>query len=213
VTFRFFDQSFRRGLKILFSSLPNNRSPFFCRFSTFPGPFDFISWDHVILDELHSLLRVTDKLLELLIEELQQIGTSEKLTDAFSSLGIQFHYYLDKQGTLSWTSLSGVGKRKMLCGPAYPSLLCFPKIPRAAYEFKPSGAHFTSFMKFTLLSTIVFKARPILPPSTPKRRRLGPLNSLHLLPLTPINPTTDVEYILIHPLPHTFMALSFIYHK
>ena len=55
------------------------------------------------------------------------VGTAEKLPDAFSSLGIQFHYYLDKQGTLSWTSLSGVGKKKMLS--ALPIASLFPNDP------------------------------------------------------------------------------------
>jgi len=105
--------------------------------------FGFIKWENIILDELHSMLRVTDKLLELLIEELQQIGTllvvslscadadfpgtHELLPAAFSSIGVLFNFYVSKDGILSWTSLSGVSKKKML--EKLPVASFFPEDP------------------------------------------------------------------------------------
>jgi len=89
--------------------------------------FGFLSWDHIIVDELHSLLRITDKLLELLIADLQRSGTFEQLPAAFSQLGIQFSFYVSKEGVLSWTSLTGVHKKRMLA--QLPVASFFPDDP------------------------------------------------------------------------------------
>lgn len=39
-----------------------------------PPLLHFLRWQNIVIDELHSLLRISDKLMELLIEELQHDG-------------------------------------------------------------------------------------------------------------------------------------------
>jgi len=149
--------------------------------------------------------------LELLIEELQQIGTSEKLPDAFSSLGIQFHYYLDKQGTLSWTSLSGVGKRKMLCGLAIASL--FPEDPSRGLRVQALWRSFYELYEIYSSIDYSFQGKTYSPAEYSQKATSWLVEFTAPSTGDPDQPTTDVECILIHLLPHTFNALSFIYHK
>lgn len=78
--------------------------------------FDCVPSERYILDELHSLLRVFDKLLTLLIKELtnhamekrlerQSTSMQKPLQDALDEIGIKFKY-IDKKGEISWTCLS-----------------------------------------------------------------------------------------------------------
>lgn len=101
-----------------------------------------VELDHIIPDELHLLLRITDVLVEALVSTVvahdhlehhrQQMhcrhrtrraalnvlqGTMlQNLVAAISACGIQFHVWQDKRdgAVLSWTSLMGGEKIKLL---------------------------------------------------------------------------------------------------
>lgn len=94
-----------------------------------------IPLDHIILDELHLLLRVTDVLLSNLIEDamewddkddfLKKRGDSKgvhlrRLTELINSCGLSFSVWEKKDGDgkgsgkMDWTSLMGNEKKKML---------------------------------------------------------------------------------------------------
>ena len=89
--------------------------------------------DHVILDELHLMLRITDRLMENLIKEVMERDSDfsktsqqpkgvylDTLLKTINSLGISFSIW-EKQnvdgngsGAYDWTSLVGSDKKKLL---------------------------------------------------------------------------------------------------
>lgn len=87
--------------------------------------FDFIEFDRYIIDELHSRLRIVDKLLTLLIEQLtdhaqdksfQERDTSMKkrLQDAMQAMKVKFKYYINRSGEFFWTCLYGCDRLRGL---------------------------------------------------------------------------------------------------
>lgn len=99
------------------------------------SPLLKIPFDHIILDELHLLLRITDVLLSNLIEDamewddksdfLKKRGEPKgvhlrKLTQKINSCGVTFSIWEKKDadgkgsGKMDWTSLMGDEKKKLL---------------------------------------------------------------------------------------------------
>ena len=97
----------------------------------------YIELDHVIPDELHLMLRITDVLIAAAINTvteydnhqhyIQQSGRRrtvfnpldgamlQNLLTAINSCGVQFRIWKEKNGTkLDWTSLMGPDKLKLL---------------------------------------------------------------------------------------------------
>ena len=106
-------------------------------FSCVNLPLLNIELDHVIPDELHLMLRITDVLIEAAINtvlaydhhqhQIQQSGRRrtifnplhgamlQNLLTAINSCGVQFRIWKEKNGTkLDWTSLMGPDKLKLL---------------------------------------------------------------------------------------------------
>lgn len=96
-------------------------------------PLFNIELDHVILDELHLMLRITDKLTEnLIIEVMEKDGKEDRnkaqtkdnganlsiLIQTINELGITFSIWEKRNadgkgsGTYDWTSLVGSDKKK-----------------------------------------------------------------------------------------------------
>ena len=97
-----------------------------------------IPLDHIVLDELHLLLRITDILMTNLIEDAMERDDKEsilltqrreklergkhlrKLAETINSCGVTFNVWEKKNadgkgsGTMDWTSLMGGEKRKLL---------------------------------------------------------------------------------------------------
>ena len=97
-----------------------------------------IPLDHIVLDELHLLLRITDVLMDNLIEDAMERDDKEhiqmtqrreklergkhlrKLAETINSCGVTFNVWEKKNadgkgsGTVDWTSLMGDEKRKLL---------------------------------------------------------------------------------------------------
>ena len=94
-----------------------------------------IPLDHIILDELHLLLRFTDVLLSNLIEDAMELDDKDdffkkkgepkgthlrKLTQLINSCGVTFSVWEKKDGDgkgmgkIDWTSLMGDEKKKLL---------------------------------------------------------------------------------------------------
>lgn len=99
--------------------------------------------DHIILDELHLLLRITDILLENVIEDAMEWDEDamewdeaddwcrskgnlkgvhlKKLVETINSCGVTFKIWEKRNadgqgsGTYDWTSLMGNEKKKLLC--------------------------------------------------------------------------------------------------
>ena len=100
-------------------------------------PLLVIPLDHIILDELHLMLRITDILIENLIEDAMQwydkesskknkkrsVEKSEhvkKLLQAINNCGVTFSIWEKRNadgkgsGTWDWTSLMGDDRKKLL---------------------------------------------------------------------------------------------------
>ena len=97
-----------------------------------------IPLDHIVIDELHLLLRITDVLLENIIEDAMERDDKEsilmtqrreklergkhlrKLAEIINNCGVTFNVWEKKNadgkgsGTVDWTSLMGDEKRKLL---------------------------------------------------------------------------------------------------
>lgn len=93
-----------------------------------------IPLDHIILDELHLMLRVTDVLIGNIIEDVMQWDQKEslltptgkkkihldKLTQAINSCGVSFSVWEKRNadgrgsGTWDWTSLMGDDRKTLL---------------------------------------------------------------------------------------------------
>lgn len=104
------------------------------KFSCVKSPLFTIELDHIILDELHLMLRVTDKLTENLITEVMEKDAKQDfnmargkekgvnldiLIKTINELGITFSLWEKKNadgkgsGTYDWTSLVGYDKKKL----------------------------------------------------------------------------------------------------
>ena len=100
-------------------------------------PLLVIPLDHIILDELHLMLRITDILIENLIEDAMQWDDKEssssskkrsiekskhvqKLIEAINNCGVTFSIWEKRNadgkgsGTWDWTSLMGDDRKKLL---------------------------------------------------------------------------------------------------
>ena len=105
------------------------------KFSVIHQPLFNIELDHVILDELHLMMRVTDRLTENLITEVMERdgeadlskGKGEKkgiyletLINTIKNIGISFSIWEKKNadgkgsGSYEWTSLIGSDKKKLM---------------------------------------------------------------------------------------------------
>ena len=105
------------------------------KFSVINQPLFNIELDHVILDELHLMMRVTDRLTENLISEVMERdsdtdiskGRGEKkgvyldtLVNTIKGIGISFSIWEKKNadgkgsGSYDWTSLIGSDKKKLM---------------------------------------------------------------------------------------------------
>ena len=105
------------------------------KFSSEQLPLLNIELDHIIPDELHLLLRITDVLIEAAIDTVTQYDQHEhaqsggrhsvlnkldgamfqKLITAINSCGVQFKVWEERDSAaLNWTSLMGPDKLKLL---------------------------------------------------------------------------------------------------
>ena len=94
--------------------------------------FPFIPLDHVVIDTLHLLLRISDNLIELLIRQLRRLDSIEKkvtFTDGFprdkykymagyemllNNLGVSFQWHIGKESKkLEYRDLTGPEKLKL----------------------------------------------------------------------------------------------------
>ncbi|CAH3140038.1 unnamed protein product [Pocillopora meandrina] len=94
--------------------------------------FPFIPLDHVVIDTLHLLLRISDNLIELLIRQLRRLDSIEKkvtFTDRFprdkykymagyemllNNLGVSFQWHIGKESKkLEYRDLTGPEKLKL----------------------------------------------------------------------------------------------------
>ena len=101
-------------------------------FSQVRQPLVNIDLDHVIIDELHLLLRVTDVLSHNILQDAMERDAREKcknplsgthlkaLVAAINQCGVSFNVWEKKNadgggsGTYDWTSLMGSDKKKLL---------------------------------------------------------------------------------------------------
>ena len=105
------------------------------KFCCFEAPLLDIPLDHIILDELHLLLRFTDVLLSNIIEDAMEWDDKDdfgkkkgepkglhlrKLTQLINSCGVTFSIWKKRDadgkgmGKMDWTSLMGDEKKKLL---------------------------------------------------------------------------------------------------
>jgi len=103
------------------------------QFSSSNKPLLNLNLDHIIPDELHLMLRVTDRLIKAIIQtaitydkhqhRLQRIRHAYKVIDgtlmtkliaAIRECGVSFNVYEDESGKVDWTSLLGPDKLKLL---------------------------------------------------------------------------------------------------
>ena len=105
------------------------------KFCCFQPPLFSIDLDHVILDELHLMLRISDRLTENLIKEVMERDSEadflkkrgepkgvylNKLVTVINSLGISFSVWEQSSAdrkesdTYDWTSLAGSEKKKLI---------------------------------------------------------------------------------------------------
>ena len=99
-------------------------------------PLVSIEPEHIIIDELHLLLRICDKLLMNLILDTKTLHDKNavhgeksdflgQLTEKIRGWGVSFYIWTKKgtQGELDWSSLTGSDYKKLL--ENLPSKLCF----------------------------------------------------------------------------------------
>ena len=82
--------------------------------------FDMIPIKNWVVDELHIMLRITDRLWALVIQEFKEMNkwndyTRKLIIEEMKRIGVNFHFYEDRE-TKSWhhTSLMGPEKLKVL---------------------------------------------------------------------------------------------------
>ncbi|GET52834.1 hypothetical protein GLOIN_2v1477112 [Rhizophagus irregularis DAOM 181602=DAOM 197198] len=82
--------------------------------------FNMIPLDHWIPDELHIMLRITDRLWNLVLHEIQETGyfndvAREIIVKEMNRIKVNFHFWQEKGcQTWSFTSLMGQDKLKVL---------------------------------------------------------------------------------------------------
>jgi hypothetical protein len=77
--------------------------------------FPFIEFTHVLLDELHSLLRLSDLLLNLLAADCKKDkGGFDRFSAEMRRVGIRFQFYSTEEATVRWTPIDGDKRIKML---------------------------------------------------------------------------------------------------
>ena len=82
--------------------------------------FDMISLDHWIPDELHIMLRITDRLWTLVLHEIKETGffndiAREIIVKEMNRIKVHFYFWQEKEHqTWSYTSLIGQNKLKVL---------------------------------------------------------------------------------------------------
>jgi hypothetical protein len=99
-------------------------------------PLVNIETEHIIIDELHRLLRICDNLLRNLILDTQILNDKNavhgeksdflgQLTEKIRGCGVSFYIWTKKgtQGEFDWSSLTGSDYEKLL--ENLPSKLCF----------------------------------------------------------------------------------------
>jgi hypothetical protein len=85
-----------------------------------PPLFDMISIDHIIFDELHVFLRVTDRLWDLVLAEIKERGLFNDLTQKviikeMQRIKVPFYFWENKEShNWKYTSLMGDNKEKVL---------------------------------------------------------------------------------------------------
>jgi hypothetical protein len=85
-----------------------------------PPLFDMISIDHIIFDELHVFLRVTDCLWDLVLAEIKERGLFNDLTQKviikeMQRIKVPFYFWENKEShNWKYTSLMGDNKEKVL---------------------------------------------------------------------------------------------------
>jgi hypothetical protein len=85
-----------------------------------PPLFNMIPIDHIVFDELHVFLRITDRLWELMLSEIKERGLFNDLTrkvimDEMQRLKVPFHFWENKESrNWEYTSLMGDDKKKVL---------------------------------------------------------------------------------------------------
>ena len=101
------------------------------KFNCFNSPlFSFIPMDHVIIDTLHLFLRISDVLINLLIQDLQRCDGIDKVTtckidkgkqtnlaryEKFlnDDCGISFQWYITEGRKFKWRDLNGPEKQRL----------------------------------------------------------------------------------------------------
>jgi hypothetical protein len=84
-----------------------------------PPLFNMIPLDHWVPDELHIMLRITDRLWSLVLHEIKESGyfndvAREIIVKEMNRIKVQFQFWQDKDQTWSHTSLMGQDKLKVL---------------------------------------------------------------------------------------------------
>uniref|UniRef100_U9UFE8 Uncharacterized protein n=1 Tax=Rhizophagus irregularis (strain DAOM 181602 / DAOM 197198 / MUCL 43194) TaxID=747089 RepID=U9UFE8_RHIID len=85
-----------------------------------PPLFSMIPIENIIFDELHALLRITDRLWELMLAEIQENGLFNDLTRSvilgeMQRLKVSFHFWEDEKSHVwKYTSLMGDDKKTVL---------------------------------------------------------------------------------------------------
>jgi hypothetical protein len=119
-------------------------------------PLVSIEPEHIIIDELHLLLRICDKLLKNLILDTKTLDDKNavhgeksdflgRLTEKIRGCGVSFYIWTKKgtQGELNWSSLTGSDYEKLL--ENLPTKLYFLII------LSKFGIHFLSLYRFVTL--------------------------------------------------------------
>ena len=119
-------------------------------------PLVSIEPEHIIIDELHLLLRICDKLLKNLILDTKTLDDKNavhgeksdflgQLTEKIRGCGVSFYIWTKKgtQGELNWSSLTGSDYEKLL--ENLPTKLYFLII------LSKFGIHFLSLYRFVTL--------------------------------------------------------------
>ncbi|RIB27053.1 hypothetical protein C2G38_2261358 [Gigaspora rosea] len=84
-----------------------------------PSLFNMIPIKHWVCDSLHVMLRITDRLWELFLSDLQRSelneNTQELILTEMKRLGVSFHFWIDQQTqSLKYTLLMGPDKLNIL---------------------------------------------------------------------------------------------------
>lgn len=109
----------RRTLKRMTSDSATNK------FGSKHEPLIQIEPNRIVPDELHLLMRISDVLLQNLIDDCRQLDDEarilnrkadhlDRLVKAINECGVSFHTWIDKSGMAQNSSLTGCGYKKLL---------------------------------------------------------------------------------------------------